>query len=240
MDEPILHIVVPVYNEGANFRAFHKSVKEHVHTPHRIIVVYDFDEDDTLPVVRELQQSDAELFTVKTPERGVLGALKTGLRHPKDGAILVSMADLSDDHGKADEMFEHYKKGCDVVAASRYMRGGSQVGGPLLKRTLSRIAGVTLHWLGGLPTHDATNNYKLYSANLVRQVEIESTGGFEVALELTVKAHQLGLRIGEVPACWTDRVAGKSHFQLGKWLPRYLRWYFSLILFRFKRRGSHA
>jgi len=240
MDGPTLHIVVPVYNEGANFRAFHQSVKDHVRTPHQMIVVYDFEEDDTLPVVRELQRTDTTLIAVKNPERGVLGALKTGLRYPKEGAILVSMADLSDDHAKADEMFEHYQKGCDVVAASRYMRGGSQVGGPLLKRTLSRIAGVTLYWLGGLPTHDATNNYKLYSANLIRQVDIESRGGFEVALELTVKAHQLGLRIGEVPARWTDRVAGESRFQLGKWLPRYLRWYVSLILFRFKRRGSHA
>jgi len=221
-----------VYNEGANFAAFYRSVKLHVQTPHRLIIVYDFEEDDTLPVVRNLQRTDQRLLLVRNLEPGVLGALKTGLHFPKDGAILVSMADLSDDHAKADAMFELFEQGCDLVAASRYIPGGCQVGGPWLKRTLSRVAGTSLHWLGGLPTHDATNNYKLYSANLIRQVNIESTGGFEVALEITVKAHRLGLRIGEIPAKWTDRVAGESRFHLGKWLPRYLRWYFSLLRFR--------
>jgi dolichol-phosphate mannosyltransferase len=227
-----LHIVVPVFNEGANFPAFYRSVKANIRTPHRMIVVYDFEEDDTLPCVRELQRTDDRLHLVKNPDRGVLGALKKGLRVPQDGAILVSMADLSDDHARADSMFALYDEGCDVVAASRYIRGGSQVGGPWLKRTLSRLAGVSLHYLGGLPTCDPTNNYKLYSARLIQQVEIESTGGFEVALELTVKAHRLGMAIGEVPARWTDRAAGKSRFQMVKWLPCYLRWYLGLLRFR--------
>jgi hypothetical protein len=142
------------------------------------------------------------------------------------------MADLSDDHARADAMFALYQQGCDVVAASRYMAGGSQVGGPWLKRSLSRIVGVSLHHLGGLPTHDPTNNFKLYSARLVRAVDIESTGGFEVALELTVKAHYLGMPIAEVPASWKHRVAGKSRFQMVKWLRSYLRWYVGLFKFR--------
>ena len=233
-DEVRLHLVVPVFNEGANFPAFYRSVKANIRTPHRIIVVYDFDEDDTLPLVRELQHADPNLLLVKNPEPGVLGALKTGLRMPQEGAILVSMADLSDDHSRADAMFELYARGCAVVAASRYMKGGSQVGGPWLKRTLSRLAGLSLHFLAGLPTHDPTNNFRLYSANLLRNVQIESTGGFEVALELTVKAHCLGMAVGEVPASWKHRVAGKSRFQMRKWLPRYLRWYFALLRFRLR------
>lgn len=227
-----LHIVVPVFNEGANFPAFYRSVKENIRTPHRILVVYDFDEDDTLPSVRALQRTDDQLLLIKNWGTGVLGALKTGLGVPKAGAVLVSMADLSDDHPQADAMFALYLQGCDVVAASRYMKGGSQSGGPWLKRTLSRIAGLSLYHLGGLPTHDPTNNFKLYSAQLLKQVVIESTGGFEVALELTAKAHILGMPIGEVPASWKHRVAGTSRFKMVKWLPRYLRWYSSLVRFR--------
>jgi dolichol-phosphate mannosyltransferase len=222
---PDLSIVVPVYNEAENFPAFYRGLKEHVRTPHSIIVVYDFEEDTTLPVVRELQRDDPSVVLVKNDVRGVLGALKAGLRHPQRGAVLVTMADGSDDHRQVDEMYRLYTQGFHVVAASRYAPGGGQRGGPPFKKMLSRVAGTSLRWVAGIPTWDATNNFKLYSKQLLDQVQIESVGGFEVALELTVKAHGLGLAIAELPTVWTDRVAGKSNFKLMKWLPRYLRWY---------------
>lgn len=226
---PELHVVVPVYNEAENFAAFHESLRRSVRTPHRLVMVYDFEEDTTLPVARRLAAADPALVLVRNPRRGVLGALVTGLRYPERGAIVVSMADLSDDHARIDEMFALYRSGCGMVAASRYSKGGRQLGGPLLKRVLSRAAGLSLRWLGGIPTYDPTNNFKLYSRSLIEAVEIESTGGFEVALELTVKARRLGFRIGEVGTTWTDRVAGKSNFKLMKWLPSYLRWYGTAI-----------
>ena len=65
--------------------------------------------------------------------------------------------------------------GADVVAASRYMKGGRQVGGPRLKRLISRFAGLSLHWFAGVPTHDPTNNFKLYSRRFLDAVTIEST-----------------------------------------------------------------
>jgi hypothetical protein len=54
---------------------------------------------------------------------------------------------------------------------------------------------------------------------------MESSRGFEISLEITVKGWLHGWRIAEIPACWTDRVAGRSKFRLWRWLPRYLRWY---------------
>jgi hypothetical protein len=105
------------------------------------------------------------------------------------------------------------------------MRGGRQIGGPRLKRLMSRAAGLSLYWLGGVHTHDATNNFKLYSRSFLDRVSIESEGGFELALELTVKATLMGLTVREVPATWRDRSAGKSRFRMRAWLPRYLRWY---------------
>ncbi len=227
--EPDLHVVVPVYNEAENFTAFYRSLRDNVRTPHRLVVVYDFEEDTTVPVVRRLAATDPRIVLVKNPKRGVLGALTTGLRYPKQGAIVVSMADLSDDHRQIDAMVELYRQGCGLVSASRYSKGGAQRGGPFVKRTLSRVAGFTLRWLGGVPTYDPTNNFKLYSKELIDAVEIESRGGFEVALELTVKARERGFRIGEIGTVWTDRVAGKSNFKLMKWLPSYFRWYVAAL-----------
>ena len=49
--------------------------------------------------------------------------------------------------------------------------------------------------------------------------------GFELALELTVKATMARRRIAEVPTTWRDRTAGASNFKLRQWLPHYLHWY---------------
>jgi len=135
------------------------------------------------------------------------------------------MADVSDGFSKVDEMVRRAEEGADVVCASRYMRGGKQVGGPKFKGFLSRMAGLTLNWFTGLPTHDPTNNFKLYSRRFLDTVTIESTAGFELALELTVKATLAGRRVAEVPTTWRDRTAGQSNFKLRKWLPHYLHWY---------------
>jgi dolichol-phosphate mannosyltransferase len=228
---PDLHIVVPVYNEADNFPGFYQSLKANVRTPHSIIVVYDFEEDTTLPVARSLAERDSGIVLVRNPNRGVCGALRAGLSHPKSGAVVVTMADGSDDHACIDSMYRLYKQGHAVVAASRYAKGGKQEGGPLVKSLLSRTAGVSLRLLTGLPTSDATNSFKLYSSELLRSVEIESRGGFEVGLELTVKAQRAGYAIAEIPTTWRDRVRGKSNFKLMKWLPYYLRWYFYAIRF---------
>jgi hypothetical protein len=117
------------------------------------------------------------------------------------------------------------KGGADVVAASRYMPGGRQLGGPPIKGLMSRAAGLTLHWFARVPTHDPTNNFKLYSRRFLDSITIESTAGFELALELTVKATLAHRRIAEIPTTWKDRTAGQSNFKLRKWLPHYLHWY---------------
>ncbi len=112
-----------------------------------------------------------------------------------------------------------------MVSGSRYMPGGAQIGGPWLKRTLSRLAGLSLHLLTRIGTRDPTTNFRAYSGDFLGRVEIESTRGFEIALELTVKAHLMGLKVDEVPSTWRDRAAGESRFRLWDWLPHYLRWY---------------
>jgi dolichol-phosphate mannosyltransferase len=233
-----LSVVVPVYNEGENVVPTLRGVVERTRTrPLEVLVVYDFDEDTTVPVVKRLQSELPELHLHRNDlGRGALNALKSGLAAAGAPYVLVTMGDGSDDPSDIDAMYLLAQGGADVVAGSRYMKGGHQVGGPLLKRTMSRVAGLSLHWLGGLPIHDATSNYRLYSKRLLQRVTIESTGGFELGLELTVKAHVLGMRVAEVPTKWSDRTAGESRFRLWKWLPRYLHWYWIGMAARFTKR----
>jgi dolichol-phosphate mannosyltransferase len=227
MNRP-LTILVPVYNEAENFPHLWEELKSAVKSEYEVVVVYDFDEDDTVPVVRRFIEGGAtNLRLIKNSiRRGVVGAICTGFDTVSEGPVLVVMADLSDDLAVVDQMLELYGRGFRLVAASRYMPGGKIIGGPALKKNLSRLAGLSLHWLRGIPTRDATNAFKLYDAALLRTIKIESTAGFEINLEITVKAFLAGWPIVEIPATWRDRTYGKSRFRLWAWLPRYLKWYF--------------
>jgi len=229
-----LTIVVPVYNEGANFESLWEAIRSQIRANVRVIVVYDLDEDDTVPVVqRIIRGGETRLLLVKNDvRRGVVGAILTGFNQVENGPVLVVMADLSDDLTRVDKMLELYRQGSHVVVGSRYMRGGRLVGGPWFKQTLSRVAGLTLHWFRGIPTHDATNAFKLYDREMLKRLTIESRGGFELNLEITVKAFLGGYRITEVPSTWHGRVRGESRFRLLAWIPRYLKWY----LYAFRRR----
>jgi glycosyltransferase involved in cell wall biosynthesis len=236
-----LELIVPVYNEAENFPALLAEVERHIPRPFVMNVVYDFDEDTTVPVARAFAEDRPWLKLVKNRHgRGVVAAVRTGFEEVGRGPALVIMADLSDDLRAVPQMLALYRRGHRIVCPSRYMRGGRQVGGPRLKRLLSQAAGVSLWWLAGFPTHDATNNFRLYDAALVNELGIESTGGFELALELTAKAFRRGERIAEVPTTWRDRTAGTSRFRLSKWLPKYLYWYVYALLSRPGRGGSDA
>ncbi len=229
-----LSIIIPVYNEGANFRNLWKELSYSIHADFAACVVYDFDEDDTLLVAAEIiAGGESRLRTVKNERgRGVVAAIMTGFDVVPDGPVLVVMADLSDDLAQVDRMLALYDQGYHVVVGSRYMKGGRLIGGPFFKQLLSRLAGTSLFWLRRLPTHDATNAFKVYDRAMVRSFSVESRGGFELNLELTVKAFLAGYRITEVPSTWRDRTSGQSRFRLWKWLPLYLRWYF----YAFRRR----
>ncbi len=223
-----LTLVIPVYNEGANFPALWEAVSSHIRTPFRALVVYDFDEDNTVPVVQQIiARGEQRLVLVKNDVgRGVVGAIRTGFNRVEHGPVLVVMADLSDDLSQVDTMVEHYRQGYQVVVGSRYMPGGQLLDAPPLKGLMSRCAGVTLHWFRGIPTHDATNAFKLYDSQMLRSFNVESKAGFELNLELTVKAFLAGHAITEIPTTWRNRTQGESRFRVWAWLPQYLKWYF--------------
>jgi hypothetical protein len=222
-----LTLIVPVYREQDSIGRTLDEIATKVKTPHRTLVVYDTEDDPTVPVVRELMPRHPTVELLRNDlGRGVLNAIKKGFQRAPDGATVVVMADLSDDLAAIDRMYVLVRdRGFDLVCGSRYGRGGRQIGGPPFKGFLSRLAGVSLHALTGLPTRDATNAFRMYRTSFLHAVPIESQGGFELSLELTVKAHVLGYKITEVPTTWRDRTAGVSNFKFRAWLPRYIGWY---------------
>jgi len=223
---PEVTVVIPVYNEGEAILPCLDRILRAVSSPCEILIVYDMAEDTTVPYIEKASRADSRVRGVlNTYGRGPANAIRFGFDAAQSPVTVVTMADGSDDPRQIDELARLVERGVVVAAASRYMPGGQQVGGPRLKRTLSRCAGRSLHLLARVGTRDATNSFKAYSTDFVRQAGIDSRAGFEIGLELTVKATRLRLPVAEIPTIWLDRSLGDSRFQLVHWLPSYLRWY---------------
>jgi glycosyltransferase involved in cell wall biosynthesis len=223
---PRASIVVPVYNEGDLVVPLLERLLDAVKMPCEVLTVFDSPDDTTRPYLEDLAERDARLVpTLNTFPPGPAHALRFGFSQAKAPVVVVTMADGSDDPEQIEPLVRLVERGVVVAAASRYMHGGQQVGGPLLKGLLSRAAGLTLFHLARVGTHDATNSFKAYDRAFVEEVGVESDAGFEVGLELVAKARRNHRPVAELPTIWLDRGTGQSNFQLRAWIPRYLRWY---------------
>jgi glycosyltransferase involved in cell wall biosynthesis len=221
-----LTVVIPAYNEGEAIVPVLDRIFDAVESHCEIFVVVDFPEDTTVPVLQEYRAHEPRLHTlVNTYGRGPANAIRYGIDQVKTPVVVVTMADGSDDPRQIDPLARLVDRGVVVAAASRYTASGQQVGGPLVKGILSKTAGRSLKVLARVGTHDATNSFKAYSTDFIREVGIHSRSGFEIGLELTAKARRLRRPVAEVPTIWLDRTIGDSNFDLANWIPRYLRWY---------------
>ncbi|ORW75136.1 glycosyltransferase [Mycobacterium saskatchewanense] len=227
-DRRLVSVVIPVYNEGENIQLCVRGLADALaDTPHELLVCYDFDEDTTLPALDSMPDKPPTVRLVRNSlGKGVANALIAGFAAARGDVVVTTMADLSDPPSVIPLMAAKIRgEGADVVSGSRYMPGGTQRGGPRLKALMSRTAGLTLHYVGRVPTHDATTNFRAYRRRFLEEVPVQSVRGFEVGLELTTKAHLQGYKVDEVASSWDDRTAGESRFDLVGWLPAYLHWY---------------
>ena len=219
-------VVIPARNEGENIRPVLDRLFEQVTLPLEVLVVVDSADDTTVPVVSDYARTEARVrHLLNTYGPGPANAIRYGMNASAAPVAVVTMADGCDDVRQIDDLARLVERGVVVAAASRYMAGGQQVGGPYLKGWLSRTAGRSLRILAHTGTRDATNSFKAYSTEFVRQVSIDSRAGFEIGIELTAKAKRMGQPVAEIPTIWLDRQAGMSNFKLAQWIPESLRWY---------------
>lgn len=224
--KPRVSIVIPVYNEGDQIIACLDRIIEAVDIPFEVLVVYDTLDDTTRPPVEAYEQHNPVVRGVHNQlGRGPALAIRAGIEQSSAPVTVVTMADGCDDPAQIVPLTRLVERGVVVAAASRYARSGQQVGGPVFKAFLSRLAGLSLYWVARVGTRDATNSFKAYSTEFVRAAGIESDKGFEIGIELVAKARRARLPVAEIPTIWLDRAFGVSNFKLAAWLPRYLHWY---------------
>jgi len=226
----VLSVVVPVYNEGENIAEFLAELARRALPPYEVLIVHDRDDDDTLPVLAALKAADHGAFKHVRPvknsvHRGPSGALRSGFAAAAGEHVLVAMADLSDDLSQVEALRDAARRGYAVVCPSRYCPGGEQRLNSI-RATIPRWASLTLRALTGIPTHDATNSFRLYSRALLASLELTSTHSFSVTLEILAKAYWRDAAILEIPTVWNDRRHGVSKFPFVASLATYLPWFF--------------
>ena len=230
-----LTVVIPVYNEDENIITTIQSLHQVISVfNHEIICVYDFEEDTTVPILADLRPQFSQLKMIKNEvARGPSGAIRAGIQQSTAPHILVVMADACDDFSQIPHLLSLGKEKDSVVCPSRYCKGGRQLLDPSLKVWIPQTAGFLLKRLTGIPTYDPTNSFKLYSAKIFDEIELQSTVSFRVTLEIVSKAFLLGYQITEVPTTWKDRTKGVSNFKLLPSIPAYLKWFLLCLFKRF-------
>ncbi len=221
-----LDIIIPVYNEGENILSVVNHIKKNVKTKYQILICYDNDNDNLFEYRDEIFGIYNDIVLVKNKYIGACGAIKTGLLHSTTDVKIVYPCDDLINGCIIDEMYKKFLEGNEIVAPSRFMKGGSMKNCPIIKEILVRFSSYTLFVLSSIPIEDASNGFRLFSKKITDTFEIESNLGFAYSLELLVKTERAGYKICQIPSQWNERTVGSSKFKILMWLPQYLKWYF--------------
>ena len=232
--QPELSIVIPVYNEGEAVEPVLRALRRRSRPRTSWSWSATSTRDTTVPVVDRLMTEIPASRAPQRPRPRRPQRHEGGDRRDRGPLVLISMADGSDEPpsstrwsrspaGERTSSPPAATCGAATRSADRSEAPAEPGGGP--QPPLGRRRGDPRpdEQLQALPPH------------FLDAVPIESRAGFELALELTVKATLAGRRVAEVPTTWRDRTAGQSNFRLRKWLPHYLRWYAVAMRGRLRR-----
>jgi len=229
-----LAIIVPAHNEEENIVDAIDKIEASLDIPHELIVVNDHSTDATAQLVHGLSGRYPNIRLVENlNEIGFANAIKTGFANNKSDTVVLVMADLCDDLHTIKDMYKKINEGFDIVCGARYIKGGARLGGSKIKGFFSCFVGWSLHYLLGVPAHDIANAFKMYRKNVLDSINIESKG-FEISMEIPLKAFYSGFKMTEVPTVWKERTKGKSSFNMFKLLPSYLKVYIWAVIKRIK------
>lgn len=222
-----LTIVIPAHNEEDIIISTLNDLKKKLTVQCNILVVDDHSTDKTSSLVKEYIKNNKNVNFVGNygPNRGFSSALKIGFAKSKTEYVLPVMADLCDDPRTINKMHSKISENWDIVCGSRYMKGGSKVGGPKLQGLFSNIVCRSLKIITGIPTWDVSNAFKVYRKSLFKRIKIRDGAGVEISMEITLNAFFIGAKITEIPTHWRGRTVGDSKFKLLVRFPKYLKIY---------------
>lgn len=224
-----LTLVMPVLNESVRIISAISTLAFTVKVPLRLIIVYDSESDNTIPVVKELQSFFSNISLIKNQGKGIIGAVRTGFLHSNTEVIGIWLPYHLDPYGLINKMYDLIKsKGCYLVSGNRFNKVKRISRGHALKKILSRGGNYIMNRIIGMPLGDITTSIKLYKKEFIENSPIETviSGGWALSTELTIKAAINGYKLGEIefkPEN-TNFIEGISNFKVFKQLNQYLKW----------------
>ena len=229
MNKKNLSIVLPVYNEKESLSLMIKILNLSLDFEKEIIIVYDDENDNSIPITKKLQESFQNIKLVHNDlGKGVKFAVTTGIKNAKFENILITAVDEIFPIISIDKMLSMLvEENYDFVSGTRYKGGGKRLGGSLIGHLLSRLANKSFRILTNFPLSDLTTGIKMFKKEIFNKIQIDTPPvGWVFAFELSIKAYALNYKIGEVPLISVDRLfGGSSTFQMNKWIKEYFKCY---------------
>jgi dolichol-phosphate mannosyltransferase len=226
--EPLksLSVVIPARDEAgciaATVEHLHLELRLHV-VPHEIVVVDDGSTDPTWTILQDLHARIPECKPVQNNgEHGFGRAITFGFDQVTGDAVVVMMADESDDCRDVVRYWETLGEGWDAVFGSRFVRGGGVIDYPRHKLLLNRMANLFLRFLFHIPLNDFTNAFKAYRRRVIEGCRPFLSPHFNLTVELPLKTVVRGYSWTVIPITWRNRRAGKSKLKIKEMGSRYL------------------
>ncbi len=221
-----LSVVIPARNEegcvAATVEHLHVELRRH-NIEHEIVVVDDGSTDGTWDILTGLQAQIPDLRPVRNPgPHGFGRAIIFGLDRMQGDAVVVMMADASDDSRDAVRYFQTLNEGWDAVFGSRFIKGGAVIDYPLHKLYLNRLANLFLRLLFRVPFNDFTNAFKAYRREVIDGCRPLLAPHFNLTIELPLKTIVRGFTWTSIPITWRNRRSGESKLKIKEMGSRYL------------------
>jgi dolichol-phosphate mannosyltransferase len=222
----LLSVVIPARDEEGCIA----STVEHLHVelrlqnvPHEIVVVDDGSADATWTMLESLKARIPSLRPVQNPAPHGFGrAVACGLDHMNGDAVVVMMADESDDCRDVVRYWNKLNEGYDCVFGSRFMRGGGVIDYPKIKLFLNRLANWFLRMLFRIKLNDTTNAFKAYRKEVIDGCRPLLAAHFNITVELPLKAIVRGYSWITIPITWRNRRTGEAKLRIKEMGSRYL------------------
>jgi dolichol-phosphate mannosyltransferase len=191
--------------------------------PHEIVVVDDGSADRTWQLLEELARAIPELKPVRNADRHGFGrAVVTGLNAMSGDAVVIMMADESDDCRDVVRYWQKLNEGYDCVFGSRFLKGGGVIDYPIVKLTINRLANTFLRLFFRIRLNDTTNAFKAYRREVIDGCRPLIAPHFNLTVELPLKAIVRGFSWTTIPITWRNRRTGVAKLKIKEMGSRYL------------------
>ena len=226
MSRITLSVIIPTYNEEKSLGRTVNDLtivlqKEQV--PYEIILVNDNSSDTTPEIIKGLMDNNSNIKTINRKPPGGFGrAIRSGMELVSGDAVVICMADSSDDPLDVIKYYNKLEEGYDCVFGSRFIKGSSVENYPVAKLLVNRIVNKIIQWIFWCKFNDLTNAFKAYRTEVIRSCGPYRACHFNMTLELSLSALARKYSICQVPINWYGRTWGSSNLSLRKMGRRYL------------------